>query len=219
MASCEIRIQHHHFHFFRAPQSATSCHRGVILVTTLKSVKPFFLAWLNHPVKPFFFYFVFTTEARTKPKGPAATLGSTVWPDVASHRLWSHTELLSPSLLWVLDCCRCVCWGSPQALSALGEQCCARDWGTPAPPPGSAELGLCMVSGLGPVQLQLDWGLSTPWYLQCVWKCQSSWQKWAHSASRELSPYPLHTELEFRPCWPQDPSYLQDSNWVPLMPV
>lgn len=65
-------------------QRANSCHCPEVTIQ------------LKH-----YFYFVFTTEARTNPKGPAATLGSTVWPEVTSRRLWSHAELLS--LPWVLD--------------------------------------------------------------------------------------------------------------------
>lgn len=127
-----------------------------------------------------YFYIIFTTGAKAKPKGPVATSGSVVWPDVASHRLWSHTELLSPQLALGGGLLQvCVVW--------IPTKPCPLHWGTSAVPRGiegpqphrlgEQRCGSALLSGLGPLQLQMDWDLSTHSYLHCVWKCQSSWQK------------------------------------------
>lgn len=151
-------------------QGGNSCHYPEVTIQ------------LNH-----YFYFIFTTEARTESKGPVATLGSIVWPDVASHRLWNHTELLSPqpAPTPMSGCSRTV-W--------IPTQPCPLCWGTSAVPKraegpqphhlGEQSCGSAFPSGLGPLQLQMDWDLSTQLYLHCVWKSQSSWQKpctwWQH---------------------------------------
>lgn len=92
MVSCEIRIQHHHFQFFSAPQSATSCHWEVILVTTLKSPSSwtiFFTLFLQQKQGP-------SPKAQQPPR---AALCDLMLPPTGCGATQSSWAL---SLLWVL---------------------------------------------------------------------------------------------------------------------
>lgn len=175
-------------------QRGNSCHYPEVTIQ------------LNH-----YFYFIFTREARTKPKGPAATLGSIVWPDVASHRLWSHIESS-----WALSLLQHPCWTTTGLCGVnphitLSTVLVQEDWGAPAPPPGWAELWLCIVfrswSSTGADGLGFEHSI-----VLASGNVNQVDRSHAHSDSIELSQYPLYTELEFKLWGPQDHSWLQGSN-------
>lgn len=192
MVTCEIRIT--------APprpilQSTSECH---LMSQRGNSCRyPEVTIQLNH-----YFYFIFATETRTKPKGPVATLGSIMWSDVASHRPWSHTELLSPQPALVLGCCRSVWCESPHSpVHSTGGLYWLCPGGLRDLSP-TAWVSRAVVLHCFQVLFLCSCRWTGIWALTCT--CTASGnatqvdQSRAHSDSIELRQYPLHTELEFK---------------------